>query len=168
MSSDISCQSRADNVCQTRRSSRGPAVQIRWLVCRQSCVGRVVYSRAMRIRISIALVFALSAGTGAQTDALSHLRFLVGDWRAVDTPAGETGAFTFKLAVQDHVIVRTNEARYAATAAPPPPPIVCLWGTAGAAGEPRYRLTSRGAAQGALDVSFEIAPPGSPDALKPY
>jgi hypothetical protein len=157
----------------------------------------------MRIRISIALVFALSAGTGAQTDALSHLRFLVGDWRAVDTPAGETGAFTFKLAVQDHVIVRTNEASYAATADRPasrhddllvifsengslkadyfdneghvirysvqtPAPNVAIFVSDASAREPRYRLTYRGAAHGALDGSFEIAPPGSPDAFKPY
>jgi hypothetical protein len=52
----------------------------------------------------------------ADSDVLSPLRFLVGEWHAIDTPAGETGAFTFTLAVQDHVMVRTNEAVYEATA----------------------------------------------------
>jgi len=49
-------------------------------------------------------------------DALAGLQFLVGDWVAVDTPAGESGSFAFKPAVQGRVIVRTNEANYAATA----------------------------------------------------
>jgi hypothetical protein len=52
---------------------------------------------------------------GAPEDPLAPLRFLVGDWIAIDTPAGETGSFTFTLAVQDRVLVRTNEANYAAT-----------------------------------------------------
>jgi hypothetical protein len=52
----------------------------------------------------------------AQIDTFAGLRFLLGEWSAIDTPAGESGAFTFTLAVQDRVIVRTNEARYAATA----------------------------------------------------
>jgi len=55
----------------------------------------------------------------AETDALSSLSFLIGDWQAVDTPPGESGAFAFKLAVQDHIMVRTNEATYAATAERP-------------------------------------------------
>ena len=159
----------------------------------------------MRFRASFALAFALcgSGGAGAQPDALSHLRFLVGDWRAVDTPAGETGAFTFTLAVQDHIIVRTNEASYAATADRPasrhddllvifsengslkadyfdneghvirytvqtPAPKVATFVSDASAREPRYRLTYRGDAQGALVGSFEIAVPGSPDAFKPY
>ena len=59
---------------------------------------------------------ALASSLGAQADPFAPLRFLVGDWQAIDTPAGETGSFAFKLAVQDHVVVRTNEANYAATA----------------------------------------------------
>jgi hypothetical protein len=55
----------------------------------------------------------------AQSDPLSPLRFLVGDWRAVETSPGEDGTFSFKLAAQDHVIVRTNQANYAATAERP-------------------------------------------------
>lgn len=66
------------------------------------------------------LVLALAIGFGhsialAQGDLLSPLRFLIGEWQAIDTPSGETGSFTFRLAVQDRVIVRTNEAVYAAT-----------------------------------------------------
>ena len=67
------------------------------------------------ISITAVLVFAVSIAP-AQTDSLASLRFLLGNWRASGTPPGETGAFTFRLAVQDHVIVRTNEANYAAKA----------------------------------------------------
>ena len=70
----------------------------------------------MRRILSLVLAIGISPSIpSAQTDALSPLRFLVGDWQAIETPAGETGAFTFRFAVQDHVIVRTNEAVYAAT-----------------------------------------------------
>jgi hypothetical protein len=51
----------------------------------------------------------------AQSDPLSTLRFLLGDWIAIDSPAGERGGFTFKSSVQDRVVVRTNEAIYDAT-----------------------------------------------------
>src|SRR5437764_2054866 len=71
----------------------------------------------MRRPLAAALLLVLAQlGLHGQGDPLADLRFLLGDWRAVDTPAGETGAFAFKLAVQDHVIIRTNEATYAATA----------------------------------------------------
>jgi hypothetical protein len=72
-----------------------------------------------RILVSALLFVVVHAPARAQTDSLSALRFLIGDWQAIDTPPGETGAFTFKGAVQDHVIVRSNEARYAATAEHP-------------------------------------------------
>src|SRR5215831_12543167 len=62
------------------------------------------------------LLLAATAGVRAQSDPIAALRFLIGDWQAIDTAPGETGAFTFKLTVQNHVIVRTNEAIYAATA----------------------------------------------------
>ncbi|HJZ76651.1 MAG TPA: hypothetical protein VKE51_33175 [Vicinamibacterales bacterium] len=65
------------------------------------------------------LLVASNPGVRAEPDPFAALRFLLGDWLAVNTPAGEAGAFTFKLAVQDRVIVRTNEARYAATAERP-------------------------------------------------
>jgi hypothetical protein len=63
----------------------------------------------------VVCAFVLQAAVicSAQPDPFSGLRFLVGEWQAVDTPAGESGAFTFKLAVQDHVLIRTNEADYA-------------------------------------------------------
>ena len=55
----------------------------------------------------------------AQSEALAPLRFLLGDWTAIDTQPGESGSFTFRLSVHDHVIVRTNEANYAAVAQRP-------------------------------------------------
>jgi len=74
----------------------------------------------MRRRLAAALLLAFArAGLGAQNDPLTGLRFLLGDWRAIDTPAGEAGKFSFKLAVQNHGMVRTNEATYAATAEHP-------------------------------------------------
>ena len=48
-------------------------------------------------------------------DPLAPLAFLVGNWRAIDTAPGERGAFTFKFDLQQHVLVRTNEAVYDAT-----------------------------------------------------
>ena len=71
----------------------------------------------MRRTLTLALLIVWGhALVQAQTDPLSPLRFLIGDWQAFDTPPGESGAFAFKLAVQDRIIVRTNEAVYAATA----------------------------------------------------
>src|SRR5437667_8893006 len=71
----------------------------------------------MRRTLTLALLIVWGhALVQAQTDPLSPLRFLIGDWQAIDTPPGESGAFAFKLAVQDRIIVRTNEAVYAATA----------------------------------------------------
>ena len=72
-----------------------------------------------RILALMVLVGLAHVVVRAETDALSSLDFLIGDWHAVDTPAGESGAFTFKLAVQDHIMIRTNEATYAATAERP-------------------------------------------------
>jgi hypothetical protein len=70
----------------------------------------------MRPLLVLALLIVSPHGVArAQADPMLPLRFLLGDWQAIDTPPGETGSFTFALAVQDHVIVRTNEARYAAT-----------------------------------------------------
>jgi hypothetical protein len=73
----------------------------------------------MRPFVVCAFVFHAAMICSAQADPFSRLRFLVGEWQAVDTRAGESGAFTFKLAVQDHVLIRTNEANYAATAERP-------------------------------------------------
>jgi hypothetical protein len=69
-----------------------------------------------RISAAWLVLLLMTAPARAQTDPLSPLRFLVGDWIAVDTPPGESGTFTFKDAVQNHVLIRTNEAHYAATA----------------------------------------------------
>ena len=69
--------------------------------------------RALTLSISLT---AAAVPVWAQSEALSSLRFLLGEWTAVDTPRDESGSFSFKSAVQDHVIVRTNEATYAATA----------------------------------------------------
>jgi len=61
------------------------------------------------------LLLAASFARAAGTDLLSPLHFLLGEWIAVNTPAGESGSFSFRLEVQNHVIVRRNEARYDAT-----------------------------------------------------
>jgi hypothetical protein len=149
------------------------------------------------------LLVTVQSGVRAEPDRFAALRFLLGEWRAVDTPAGETGSFTFRLAVQDHVIVRTNEAHDAATADRPASrhddllviysedaslkaeyfdseghviryaveargPNVVMFVSNPSSREPRYRLTYRGEANGTLVGSFEIAPPGSPDAFAPY
>jgi hypothetical protein len=66
--------------------------------------------------IASATALLTIAGLHAQRgDPLAPLRFLVGDWAAIDSPAGERGSFTFRRGVQDHVIIRTNEAIYDAT-----------------------------------------------------
>jgi len=55
----------------------------------------------------------------APSSPLDPLRFLVGEWRAVDSPPGESGGFSFALSVQNRVMTRTNYAVYEATAARP-------------------------------------------------
>lgn len=73
--------------------------------------------RSMRRILALASIALLAGATvGAQGDAFEPLRFLLGDWVAVDTPKGESGSFSFAAAVQGHVITRTNQATYAATA----------------------------------------------------
>src|SRR5262245_61868496 len=158
----------------------------------------------MRRILVPALLVALSAAIGtAQTDPLSSLRFLVGEWQAIDTPPGETGSFTFKPAVQDRIIVRTNEAHYAATKERPasrhddllviyvengsikadyfdsenhviryavqtPRSNYAVFVSDPSPGEPGYRLSYTAGEHGILLGSFEVAPPGAPDAFKPY
>ena len=156
----------------------------------------------MKSIAALALLLALQRAA-AQADAFAPLAFLLGEWQAVETPAGESGAFAFRLAVQDHVIIRTNEAVYAATADRPasrhddlmvifsengslkadyfdneghviryavraPSPGVVSFVSDPTPGEPRYRLTYRGAAGGTVAGSFEVAPPGSPEAFTTY
>ncbi len=147
------------------------------------------------------LAFCLDAA--AQTDPFSSLRFLLGEWTAVDTPTGEGGAFSFTLAVQDRVMVRSNEARYEATADRPASrhdDLMVIYSDSGILkadyfdsedhvirytvhadaadavtfisdplpGEPRYRLAYQAGSAGLLNGSFEIAPPGAPEAFKRY
>ncbi len=156
-------------------------------------------------RIVVLALFAVLAHAvaRAQTDPVSPLRFLIGDWQAIDTLPGETGTFTFKLAVQDHLIVRTNEAIYAATAQHPVSrhdDLLVIYAENGTLKadyfdseahviryavqprsqnavvfvsdliprEPRYRLTYTTGDEGVLVGSFEVAPPNSPDAFRPY
>ena len=71
----------------------------------------------LRRLIAAALLIAPASPVGrAQTDPFAGARFLLGDWTAIDTTAGESGTFTFAFAAQNHVMVRTNVAIYAATA----------------------------------------------------
>jgi hypothetical protein len=78
---------------------------------------------ALPARADWLLAAALLVPTGAAaqqpSDPLAAVSFLVGDWRAVDTPAGERGAFSFRRDLQNHVLVRVNEAVYAATPSKP-------------------------------------------------
>src|SRR4051812_18176057 len=72
-----------------------------------------------RILLLAVLVGLAHVVVRTEAGAFSSLGFLIGEWEAVDTPPGESGTFSFTLAVQDHVIVRTNQATYAATAERP-------------------------------------------------
>ncbi|PYQ74680.1 MAG: hypothetical protein DMG04_09565 [Acidobacteria bacterium] len=67
----------------------------------------------MKALAAIVMVVVLTGPLGA--DDLAQLKFLIGRWQAIDTAAGESGSFTFELAVQDHVMLRRNEAIYEAT-----------------------------------------------------
>jgi len=77
-----------------------------------SCLRAPRY-RAQARGLLIAAVFAVSAHAQARAD-LSALNFLLGDWDAISSAAGESGAFNFTLALQDRVIIRTNYAKYPA------------------------------------------------------
>lgn len=72
------------------------------------------WSTLFAVLVAFMAPICVAAQTPTSAVDLAPLRFLLGDWQAVDTAPGESGAFSFKLAVQDHVIVRTNEAGYAA------------------------------------------------------
>jgi hypothetical protein len=61
----------------------------------------------------LACALAVSAHAQSRAD-LSAFDFLLGDWDAIELPAGESGAFNFSLAVQNRIIVRTNYAKYPA------------------------------------------------------
>jgi len=128
------------------------------------------------------MVVVLTAPLGA--DDLAQLKFLIGRWQAIDTAAGESGSFTFELAVQDHVMLRRNEAIYEATNRRPSSRhneghvirysvqprggnrVVFL--SDAKTSEPRYRLSYSIGADGALTGTFEVAAPGSGDAFNPY
>src|SRR5262249_34687084 len=71
--------------------------------------------------ILLAAIALLAATSMPQTqaDSFAPLRFLLGNWQAIDPPAGESGSFSFAASVQGRIIVRTNEANYAATAERP-------------------------------------------------
>ncbi|HEV3140481.1 MAG TPA: hypothetical protein VGY57_08205 [Vicinamibacterales bacterium] len=56
-----------------------------------------------------------SPAVRGQNDPLAPLRFLVGEWEAVNNPPGESGGFSFTLAVQNRVMMRSNHAVYEAT-----------------------------------------------------
>jgi hypothetical protein len=68
-----------------------------------------------RLLACASLLLSVGATAAAQPESLSQLKFLLGEWEAVDTGPAEAGAFTFRLAVQDHLMVRTNQATYPAT-----------------------------------------------------
>jgi hypothetical protein len=68
----------------------------------------------IRALACVAVLACASAAHGQPPPELAKLQFLVGDWNAIGSPPGESGAFIFSLAVQDRIIVRTNYATYAA------------------------------------------------------
>src|SRR5262249_19882663 len=75
----------------------------------------IVMRCARRLAASLVALGLVSTTARAQGPSeLKPLEFLLGDWGAVGTPAGESGAFIFSLAVQDRVIVRTSYAKYPA------------------------------------------------------
>ena len=69
--------------------------------------------------VAAALLLGSGAASAQPAQPLAPLQFLVGDWRAIDTAPGESGAFAFRLGVQNHVLVRTNEATNDANATSP-------------------------------------------------
>jgi hypothetical protein len=62
---------------------------------------------------------AIARAQPASSDPLAPLRFLIGEWRAIDNTPGESGGFAFTLSVQNHVMTRTNYAVYEANATHP-------------------------------------------------
>jgi hypothetical protein len=64
------------------------------------------------MRIGVVVLACAAAARAQAPRGLDALAFLIGDWDAVETPPGESGAFVFSMAVQDHAIVRTNYAKY--------------------------------------------------------
>ena len=50
---------------------------------------------------------------------LSSLNFLLGHWQALSKPGEPTGEFRFESQLQSKIIVRTNNADYAATSERP-------------------------------------------------
>ncbi|MBZ5560382.1 MAG: hypothetical protein LAO77_24260 [Acidobacteriia bacterium] len=70
----------------------------------------------MKTLMALALVMMSAASAAAQPKApLSALEFLAGEWEAIGTAPGESGRFGFAFAVQGRVLVRTNDAEYAAS-----------------------------------------------------
>jgi len=72
-------------------------------------------TRWSTVPVALALAATLAAAVGTQAQPprdLSALGFLLGDWEAIGSPSGESGAFIFSLAVQDRAIVRTSYAKY--------------------------------------------------------
>ena len=66
------------------------------------------------LAFATAMAALMATGYAQTTTDLHALDFLLGDWEAVDTPAGESGAFIFSPAVQERIIVRTSYAKYPA------------------------------------------------------
>jgi hypothetical protein len=153
--------------------------------------------------LTFSSALALPGAYAHAESPLTPLRFLLGDWEATGTSPGERGGFTFSIAVQDRVMVRTNYAEYPARDGRPASRhddfmIVYVEGERLTAlyvdsedhviryavqphgdrevvfiseskpSEPRYRLSYMASADGTLTGRFEIAPPGSAEAFKPY
>jgi len=72
-----------------------------------------------RFAVFLGACLVAASARPVQAAGLKALEFLLGDWEAVGTSPGESGAFIFSLAVQEKVIVRTNYAQYPARDAQP-------------------------------------------------
>jgi hypothetical protein len=82
----------------------------------------MIFRRSVTIALALTIAMAtigmygysMVVGQRPRNSSLdvAALGFLLGEWEAIGTPAGETGGFTFSLGVQNHVMTRTNDAVY--------------------------------------------------------
>jgi hypothetical protein len=76
---------------------------------------RCVAATVVFVGVALAGATAVSQTPAPESASLRALRFLAGEWKAVDLAPGEDGGFTFRFAVQDRALVRESYARYPAS-----------------------------------------------------
>ena len=72
----------------------------------------IVRRAALVLLASFAVANVQAHAQSAAPVDLAALRFLLGEWNAIDTSPGERGGFAFSLGVQNRVMTRTNYAIY--------------------------------------------------------